>query len=130
MEAIESVIALVLFLTGAWFISPWYSPTPGASSSLELTHGITLAMVFGTIQVLMAGPLLYALLREKWPRRQRVRRFVTFTCFCLLLFYGISGMVLFGTHRLSWLQTFGLALISAVCHLRLKWELDFEDAGN
>lgn len=130
MEAIETIIALVLFLTGAWFLSPWYTPNPGASSSLELFNGITLAMVFGTIQVLMAGPLLYALYREKWPRRQKVRRFVTFTCFVLLTFYGLSGMILFGTQRLSWLQTFGLALVSAVCHLRLKWELDEENAGN
>lgn len=128
MEAIESIVALVLFLTGLWFLTPWYQPNPGASSSLKIVDGITLAMVFGTIQVLMAGPLLYALLRETWPRRQRVRRFVTFTSFCLLTFYGLSGVILFGTQRLSWVQTFGLALISAVCHLRLKWELDIEDA--
>lgn len=131
MEAIESIIALILFLTGLWFLSPWYTPNPGASSSLKIVGNLTLAMLFGTIQVIMAGPLLYALLRERWPRRQQVRRFVTFTCFCLLLFYGISGMVLFGTQRLSWLQTFGLAFISAVCHLRLKWEMDNDgNAGN
>lgn len=129
MEAIETIIALVLFLTGLWFLSPWFTPTPGASSQLKIVDGITLSMVFGTIQVLMAGPLLYALIRETWPRRQQVRRFVTFTCFCLLTFYGLSGVILFGTQRLSWLQTFGLAFISAVCHLRLKWEMD-EDAGN
>lgn len=130
MEAIEAIVAIVLFLTGAWFMTPWYTPVSGASSALEVVPGITLAMVFGTIQVIMAGPLLYALSREKWSFRRRVRRFVTFTCFVLLTFYGLSGMILFGTHRLSWLQTFGLALVSAVCHLRLKWEMDIEDAGN
>jgi hypothetical protein len=129
LEAIESTIALILFATGAWFLSPWYQPNPGASSSLKI-GGITLAMLFGIIQVIMAGPMLYALLRESWPRRQQVRRIVTFTSFCLLTFYGLSGVILFGTQRLSWLQTFGLAAISAVCHLRLKWELDDVDAGN
>jgi hypothetical protein len=78
----------------------------------------------------MAGPQLYALVRAEWPRRQRIRRFVTFTSFLLLTFYGISGVAVFGTQRLSWLQTFGLALISAVCHLRLKWEMDDENAGH
>jgi hypothetical protein len=130
MEAIESIVALILFLTGLWFLTPWYQPNPGASSSLKIVDGITLAMLFGTIQVLMAGPMLYALLRERWPRRQQIRRIVTFTSFILLTFYGFSGVILFGTQRLSWLQTFGLALISAVCHLRLKWEMDTQDAGN
>jgi len=130
MEAIETIIALVLFLTGVWFMTPWYTPNPGAASQLRIIDGITLSMIFGTVQILMAGPLLYALYMEKWPRRQQFRRFVTFTSFLLLTFYGFSGMILFGTQRLSWLQTFGLALISAVCHLRLKWELDVENAGN
>jgi uncharacterized membrane protein len=129
MEAVESIIALILFLTGVWFLSPWYSPNPGAASQLKV-GGIQLSYIFGVVQVLMAGPQLYALLRESWPRRQQIRRFVTFTCFVLLTFYGFSGVILFGTQRLSWLQTFGLALISAVCHLRLKWEMDTQDAGN
>jgi hypothetical protein len=130
MEAIESIVALILFLTGVWFLTPWYTPNPGASSQLKIVDGITLAAVFGTIQVVMAGPMLYALLRERWPRRQQIRRVVTFTSFILLTFYGFSGVILFGTQRLSWLQTFGLAAISAVCHLRLKWEMDTQDAGN
>jgi hypothetical protein len=129
MEAIETIVALVLFLSGVWFLSPWYTPNPGASSQLKI-GGVSLSIIFGTIQVLMTGPLLYALIRERWPRRQQIRRVVTFTSFVLLTFYGFSGVILFGTHRLSWLQTFGLALISAVCHLRLKWEMDTQDAGN
>jgi hypothetical protein len=130
MEAIESIIAFILFLTGIWFMTPWYTPNPGAASQLKIIDGITLSILFGTVQILMAGPMLYALLRKKWPRRQQVRRIVTFTSFLLLTFYGFSGVILFGTQRLSWLQTFGLALISAVCHLRLKWEMDTQDAGN
>lgn len=130
MEAIETIVALILFLTGVWFLTPWYTPNPGASSQVTIVDGITLATVFGIIQILMAGPMLYALIRAKWSMRMRIRRFVTFTSFLLLTFYGISGVVLFGTQRLSWVQTFGLALISAVCHLRLKWEMDTQDAGN
>lgn len=130
LEAIESIVAFILFLSGLWFLTPWYTPTSGASSQLTIVDGITISMVFGTIQILMGGPLLYALLRKNWPRRRQVRRFVTFTCFCLLTFYGLSGLILFGTHKLTWLSSFGLALISAVCHLRLKWEMDEQDAGN
>lgn len=128
-EAIEAIVALVLFLTGIWFMTPWYTPNPGASSQLRIIDGITLSMVFGTIQILMGGPMLYALVRAGWKLRMRIRRLITFTSFLLLLFYGISGVVLFGTQRLSWVQTFGLAFISAVCHLRLKWEMDDENAG-
>jgi hypothetical protein len=99
---------------------------------VTIVGGITFAMLFGTIQVAMAGPLLYALWKEKWSRRQQVRRFVTFTCFLLLSFYTLSGIILYGTHRLTWLSSLGLALISAVCHVRLKWEMiaDGSDAGN
>jgi Ni,Fe-hydrogenase I cytochrome b subunit len=130
MEAIEAIIALILFLTGVWFLTPWYTPNPGASSQLEIVDGITLSTIFGTVQIFMAGPLLYALLRQSWSQRNKIRRLVTFTCFVLLTFYGFSGVILFGTQRLSWLQTFGLALISAVCHLRLKWEMETQDAGH
>lgn len=135
MEAIEAIVASVLFLSGAWFMTPWYTPTPGASTQVKIFGIVTIAMIFGTVQVLMAGPLLYALLKEKWPRRRQVRRFVTFTCFLLLTFYGLSGMlgsILLGTHRLTWLSSMALALISAVCHVRLKWEMDDDDgnAGN
>lgn len=130
LEAIEAIVALALFLTGLWFITPWYTPIPGAASQLKIVDGITIATIFGVIQVAMTAPLLYALHNVKWQHRMKVRRMVTLTSFMLLLFYGISGVALFGTQRLSWVQTFGLAFISAVCHLRLKWEMDDEDAGS
>lgn len=120
MEAVETLVALMLFITGLWLLSPFYNVENSAVGGVTASRMITLA--FGLLQVFMIVPMLYALARFGWPKRQRVRRLITFTSFVLLLFYGFSGILLYGLSRVTWISTFTLALIMGVAHIKLKLE--------
>lgn len=119
-EAIEYILGVAVFLSGLWFISPYYQPTTSVQSQIwENAH---IPQYTGTVQSVIAGLLLFALVRKNWRIRQAVRRTTTFAIFVLYLFYGFSSTIILGMGRVSWIATFALALISGVAHLRLKWE--------
>ncbi|QOI67545.1 hypothetical protein SEA_BEUFFERT_172 [Streptomyces phage Beuffert] len=119
-EAIEGIIATAVFLVGLWFVSPFYEPTTSVQS--QIWESANIPQFTGVFQALVAGILLFALVRKGWARRQMIRRQATFAIFILYLFYGLSSTMILGMGRVSWVATFALALISGVAHLRLKWE--------
>jgi len=119
-EAIEAIVALAVFLAGLWFLTPYYKPSSSVQSQIwESAH---IPQYTGAVQMVVAGLLLFALVRKGWARRQMIRRQATFAIFILYLFYGLSSTMILGLGRVSWIATFALALISGVAHLRLKWE--------
>lgn len=119
-ETIEGIISIAVFLAGLWFLTPYYKPSTSVQSQIwESAH---IPQFTGAVQALVAGLLLFALVRKGWARRQMVRRWATFAIFILYLFYGLSSTMILGMGRVSWIATFALALISGVAHLRLKWE--------
>lgn len=126
-EAIEYIIGMAVFLVGLWFLTPYYQPTTSVQSQIwENAH---IPQYTGAVQSVIAGLLLFALVRKSWTRRQTVRRLTTFAIFVLYLFYGLSSTIILGMGRVSWIATFALAFIAGVAHLRLKWEEGIH-AGN
>ena len=126
-EAIEYIVGMAVFLVGLWFLTPYYQPTTSVQSQIwENAH---IPQYTGAVQSVIAGLLLFALVRKSWTRRQTVRRLTTFAIFVLYLFYGLSSTIILGMGRVSWIATFALAFIAGVAHLRLKWEEGIH-AGN
>lgn len=122
METIESVVAFVLSITGLWLLSPWFEPA--TSTTAEITDGShIIPYVFGCIEILLALPLIYSLINRRWSYGLRVRKTISFLCFVLFVFYGMSGILLNHLHRISWVSAFGFAAIAAVAHLRLQLDL-------
>lgn len=122
MESVELIVAFSLFCSGIWIVSPAFSTE--SSAVAQVTESIFATLAIGLLQMFLSLPLLYAVSHLGWPHRQRVRRFVTFSLFNLLLFYGFSQIIIYGLSRVTWLTTFSLALIMGVAHIRLKWEID------
>ena len=120
METIEFVVPLLLFLSGLWatFYAP-YADIP----TLQQKAGSTTWMIsaFGILQLALAIPLLYSIAHKSWTKGIKLRRWLSFVCFFLLLFYGITGVLVNGLDKISWLSSFGFAVIAGVCHVRLKW---------
>lgn len=121
MEAVEVILALAVFLSGFWLVGPFYSPADSVSA--EILESATIPHILGILHLTMSAPLLYALARLDWLKRQFVRRWATFSIFILYLFYGFSGIAVLGFERPSWLTTLAVALIAGVAHVRLKWEM-------
>jgi len=119
-EAVEYIIGLAVLLVGLWFFTPYYKPATSVQS--QIWESANIPQYTGGVQAIVAGLLLFALVRKKWARRQMVRRQTTFAIFVLYLFYGFSSTIILGMGRVSWIATFALALIAGVAHLRLKWE--------
>lgn len=122
MEAVETLVALMLFLSGLYIITPSFELSGSAVAEISQSNAVPLLL--GISQMLLAVPLLYALLNFGWPLRQKVRRAVTFAAFILLLFHGYAQVIFFGVTKITWTMTFTLALIMGVAHLHLKWEID------
>lgn len=119
-EAVEGIIAVMVTLVGAWFVSPFYKPATSVTAAIWENEQIP--HFTGAAQAVIGIILLVALVRKSWARRQMVRRWATFAIFILYLFYGLSSTIILGLGRVSWMATFALAFISGVVHLRLKWE--------
>jgi len=121
MDVVEGIATLVAFLHGLWLVSPYYTSSTSVSSLI--LHGDTLVpRIIGLVQVIISGLHLYTLVRKpsEW---EVIRRGASFFLFHLYLFYGASSLILYGLGRVTWITTFGLAFISGVVYLRLKWEV-------
>lgn len=120
LEVIEGILASATFLVGLWFISPFYHPA--TSVGAQAWQSGQIPQVIGAVQTVLALIFLFALFRTKWAKRQTVRRQMTFVLFILYLFYAFTSTIILGFGRVSWVNTYALALIAGVTHLRLKWE--------
>lgn len=121
METIEFVVPLLLFFSGLW--ATCYAPYADIPTLRDKPNSTPwLIAIFGVIQLTLAGPLLYAIAHKTWTTGIKLRRWLSFVCFVLLLFYGITGVLVNGLDRISWLSSFGFAVIAGVCHVRLRWE--------
>lgn len=122
METIEFVVPVILLISGLW--AALYAPLGGTLAERASQGQQAWAVGLGIAHLLLALPLLYAVIWKNWPQSLKTRRLLSFGCFLLLMFYGFAGLFVNGLHRISWVSAFGLAVIAGVCHIRLKWDYD------
>jgi Ca2+/Na+ antiporter len=127
LEVIEGILGFASILTGLWFLSPYYIPS--TSVGAEAWQSGFIPQVIGAVQAILALVFLFALFRTKLRGRRTIRRIMTFSFFVLYLFYAFTSTIILGLGRVSWINTFALAFIAGVAHLRLKWQ-EGENAGD
>lgn len=120
METIEFVVPVVLLLSGIW--AGFYAPHADSLAKRLSSGDIIMAYTMGFAHLAIALPLLYSILHKTWAKGIKVRRWISFICFLLFMFYGIAGVIVHGLDRISWLSSFAFAVISAVSHIRLRWD--------
>jgi hypothetical protein len=121
MSAVEVVVASAVLLSGLWFISPFYNPE--MSTSAQILESELTPRLIGILHIIFAGSVLVAMFVRDWAWRPFVRRWGAFGIFVLYMFYGFSGILMLGLGRVSWISTFAVALIAALIHIKLRWEL-------
>lgn len=119
MEAIETIIALVLFVFGCYLISPLYIEAPQTASSALASNPTALLIAGVGLYILPALPILLGLFWKrvntlKWRTRS------TFWMFIACMFITLLRLITIGFTPLVWLFTFALGLIAAVCFLYMR----------
>jgi hypothetical protein len=128
MEAVGFILALAVLLAGAWLLSPFFQPDESTGAKISGSLQV-IPTILGAYQVIVGTIWLAGIFNKSKNWSLVVRRTCSFMVFLLYTFYGISGVILNGIHRITWLSTFTIAFIAAIKYLWLGVVGDKDD-GN
>lgn len=117
LQVIEWILSLAILAFGLYLVSPFYHETPG--TALGSMFGHTGVISLGILLIVSAVSNGAALIRGSLKWRSRC----SFWLFMGYLFLTIVRVLSFGFTPLIWIFVLVGALISAVAHLRIRWEL-------
>lgn len=119
MEAIETIIALTLFIFGCYLISPLHDSSAGGASSALASNEYVLLAAGVFLYILPTLPILLGLFWKK-ANTLKWRTRSTFTMFVACMFITLLRLTTIGFTPFVWLFTFALGLIAAVCYLYMR----------
>lgn len=122
MDAIGFILAFLAFVAGVYLVLlslHVFGIGLETATSARVSGHDWLPLIFAALQLGLGGAWIYALFNKGKAWSVRVRRACAMTFFIVYMFYGFSGVFLYGLERATWLSTFALAAITGVKYLYL-----------
>ena len=114
VPAIMFVLALGLFLWGAYVVSPWYIGTAPVNYTFD--HQRTYEIVLGAVYMVLGGARLYGVaFKRAW-----LAEIGPTLVMMGYLFLALLRIVVVGWTPVSWLPLLLLAIVAAICRLALS----------